>query len=90
MGRHGVDGSTLRQWIANYEAMGLSGIVATHTNSKYSVELKTAAIEAYLQGEGSLLEICKKYRIRSTRQLRNWIMVIKNFVPPEAKGDGSI
>jgi len=28
-----------------------------------------------LNGEGSLLDICQKYRIRDTRQLRDWIKV---------------
>jgi len=52
----GVDPATFRQWIANYEAMGPSGLAAQKTNNRYSVELKTAAIEAYLRGEGSQLE----------------------------------
>jgi transposase len=70
---YGVNKASFQQWIANYEAMGPSGLAAKRTNSKYSVELKTAAIEAYLQGEGSQVEICKRYSIRSTAQLRDWI-----------------
>jgi len=70
---YGIEPSTLRQWIANYEAMGPSGLAAQHTNTRYSVELKTTAVEAYLRGEASLLEICKRYSIRSKTQLRNWI-----------------
>jgi len=53
---YGIDPSSLRQWIANYEIMGLPGLSAVHTNNRYSVELKTAAVEAYLRGEGSQLE----------------------------------
>ncbi len=41
---YGVDPSSFQQWIANYEAMGPSGLVAQQTNNRYSVELKTAAI----------------------------------------------
>lgn len=70
---YGVNRASFRQWIANHEAMGPSGLAATHTNNKYSVELKTAAIEAYLRGEGGQVEICKMYSIRSTAQLRDWI-----------------
>ena len=44
-----------------------------HTNSTYSTEIKNAAVKAYLQGEGSHKEICKRYHIRSRTQLRNWI-----------------
>lgn len=71
--KYGIDPSTLRQWIVNYEAMGPSGLAAQQTNTRYSVELKTAAVEAYLRGEASLLEICKRYSIRSKRQLQDWI-----------------
>lgn len=72
---YGVDKSSFRQWIANYEAMGPSGLAAQQTNNRYSVELKTAAVEAYLRGEGSQVEICKKYSIRSKAQLQDWIRV---------------
>lgn len=68
-----VDSSSLRQWIANYEAMGPSGLAAQQTKNIYSVEFKIAAIEAYLRGEGSQMEICKRYQTRSKRQLRNWV-----------------
>ena len=39
----------------------------------YSAELKYQAVSDYLSGKGLLREICRKYKIRSTRQLRNWI-----------------
>ncbi len=70
---YGVKKTSISRWLANYEAMGASGLAPQGMNSQYSVELKTAAVEAYLEGEGSLTEICKRYRIRSERQLRNWI-----------------
>ena len=54
---YGVDPASFRQWITNYEAMGPSRLAAQQTNNRYSVELKTAAIEAYLRGEGSQLEM---------------------------------
>ena len=80
----GVGCASFRQWLANYESMGPAGLVNTHTNNRYCVELKTAAVEAYLQGQGSLQEICKRLSIRSPKQLRDWIkciMVIKIFGP---------
>ena len=44
-----------------------------HANKRYSKELKTEAVEAYLRGEGSLRELCKKFKISSKTQLMNWI-----------------
>jgi len=48
---YGVDRTSFRQWIANYEAMGPYGLAAVHANSKYSAEVKTLSVEAYLKGE---------------------------------------
>ena len=70
---YGIDRSTFQQWIANYEAVGPSGLLNTSTNNRYSAALKTAAVEAYLCGEGSLVDICKKFKIRSKTQLLDWI-----------------
>ena len=41
---------------------------------KYSKELKLEAIHAYLNGEGSLREISKKYGIVRCEQLRRWVL----------------
>ena len=70
---YGVHRTSFQQWIANYEAMGPSGLASVHTNSKYSRELKIEAVEAYIRGEGSQVEICKRYNIRSKKQLQDWI-----------------
>lgn len=70
---YGVEASSLRQWLANYESMGPTGLAAKPTNSTYSEALKLRAVAAYLRGEGSLASVCKKYRIRSKKQLRDWI-----------------
>lgn len=43
-------------------------------NKKYSVELKIQAVQSYLNGEGGLDVVCRKYGILSNRQLRDWIM----------------
>lgn len=42
-------------------------------NKNYPAELKYQAVGDYLSGKGSLREICRKYEIRSKRQLQNWI-----------------
>lgn len=83
---YGVDASTLRQWIANYEAMGPSGLITAKTKQRYTSELKTKAVEAYLRGEGSLRDICKKFRIRNKKQLREWITLYnKGHIDPQVE-----
>ena len=57
-------------------------------NKKYSPELKAAAVQAYLSGEGSLREICKEYGIKDTKTLRYWIACYnghKEFKRPSAE-----
>ena len=71
----GVDLATIRQWIAGYEAEGIEALVPHERNRSYSPELKERAVQEYLSGEGSLLVVSKKYGLRSTRQLRQWIKV---------------
>ncbi len=71
----GVDKATVRNWVGQYQAEGVSAFLSHGSNRKYSPERKETAVKAYLAGEGSLRDICTKYKIRDTRQLRAWIKV---------------
>ena len=46
----------------------------TPKNKKYSKELRKQAVEAYLRGEGSQREMCRKYEILDAHTLRDWIL----------------
>lgn len=70
-----VDGETLKQWIRQYEIEGTSAFLPGRKNKVYDQEMKLKAVRAYLAGEGSQQEICKKYEIRSKCQLQDWIKV---------------
>jgi len=83
---YGVNKASFQQWIANYEAMGPSGLAIRHTNNSYSTEQKTAAVEAYLRGEGSQVEICKRYCIPSKAQLQDWITLYNGHKELRATG----
>ena len=74
-----VDNSSMRRWVKQYEAEGAAGLLPQAKNRTYSVEVKMGAVLAYLKGKGSLLEICKEYKIRSTTQLRNWLKVYNAY-----------
>ena len=71
--RVGVDESSIRAWIAKYKSEGSYGLWQTEKNRVYSEELKLQAVTEYLAGSGSLREICNKHKIRSKKQLRDWI-----------------
>ena len=46
----------------------------THKNKKYSKELKIQAVQSYLNEEGSMDCICKRYGISDHSVLRDWIL----------------
>lgn len=69
----GIHESSFRLWIKRYEAEGSLAFVPSENNRIYDAELKRQAVKDYLSGSGALLEICKKYSIRSKTQLMNWI-----------------
>lgn len=71
----GVEKATIRRWVAWYKAEGNEAFQAAEKYRAYSPELKRQAVEAYLAGEGSQIEIATKYHLRSDKQLRNWIKV---------------
>ena len=87
----GVSKSSFQQWVKKYEAEGDQAFYKREEKRRYSPETKQQAVEDYLGGKGSQLEICKKYRIRSKHQLQNWIKVYNghgdfNFVKHSGGG----
>ena len=70
----GVRERTIARWRVRYETEGVAGFLS-QKNKSYSPELKRDAVRAYLSGQGSVLEICRVYKIRDEKQLRDWIKV---------------
>ena len=70
-----VDDSAIADWIRIYELEGVSAFCEEKKNKVYSLEIKTQAVLAYLKGEGSLQQICKKFKILYPSSLRHWIKV---------------
>ena len=68
-----VSHGAIKQWLITYQSLGPEGLMETSSNMHYSSELKEAAVMDYLAGAGSYIDLCKKYGIKSTRQLRNWV-----------------
>ena len=62
-----------RKWVNIYQNEGPCGLLEPVHNRNYPLELKLMAVNAYLCGEGSLLEIMKRYNIRSKKALQDWI-----------------
>ena len=85
-----VHETTIMEWIGRYQSLGSEGLKETSRKQPYSAELKEAAVIDYLSGIGSLRDLCKKYRIRSKSQLRNWISKYNGHEKLKSSGTGGI
>lgn len=85
--RLGISFQSFKQWVKNYEAMGIDAF-KTNQNKHYSQVEKEQAVAEYLAGEGSLMEVCQKFKILSTRQLRSWIKKYNCHEELKASGTG--
>ena len=68
-----VNDATIRRWVSRYKTEGPSGFLPKEHDRAYDKETKLLAVLDYLSGKGSLREICEKYGIRDSRQLRKWL-----------------
>jgi len=87
-----VDKSSIRGWIKQYEAEGAAAFLPYKRNRVYTAELKTKAVLSYLNGEGSLWDICQKYGIHTRCQLQSWLKVYNahgDFNSRKYSGGGS-
>ena len=71
----GIHQSVVNDWVRLYQTEGIGAFLPREANRRYDPVVKEAAVKDYLSGRDSLRGICKLYKIRSTRQLRDWIMV---------------
>lgn len=85
--RLGIDPCTVKLWVNKYRAMGMDTF-STKQNKHYTKEEKEQAVATYLAGEGSLMSICRKFKIHSTTQLRNWIKKYNGHEELKASGTG--
>jgi len=69
----GVSHRRIKEWVSMYESQGESALRDGPGQKRYSKELKAVTVEEYLSGGHSQLEVCAKYGLRSTFQLRDWI-----------------
>ena len=70
-----VHKSTVQEWVARYQNGGPLAFAKQEHNSIYPESIKRMAVEEYLAGNGSLIQISAKYGLRSKTQLRAWIKV---------------
>lgn len=68
-----VSCASVEGWVIKYRTFGPEGLIYKYKNTNYSEEIKIAAVNDYLNGKGSLRNICVKYKISSRSVLLGWI-----------------
>ena len=82
--------SAVSAWIRKYKTFGKEGLLNKKYNTSYSAQVKTQAVIDYLDGKGSLDDICIKYKISAIGILQQWIKKYnghKMFKTHVTKGD---
>ena len=87
----GVDKATIQRWRDLYLSDSPAALMTQRNNKVYSQELKLQAVLEYLDGKSSQEDIVKKYHLRSSKQLRNWIKVYNTHgeIKSRTSGGGS-
>ena len=86
-----VGKSNVQRWRDLYLSDGPTALMAQLKNKVYPQELKLQAVHEYLDGKSSQADIVKKYHLRSSCQLRNWIKVYTTHgeIKSRTSGGGS-
>ncbi len=79
---------TFSAWVSIYRNEGPSGLLYQTHNKSYSKSLKLAAITAYKNGEGSLIQITERFGVRSKRQLMDWLKMYNTHGEINCRGSG--
>ncbi len=74
--RAGLSGNgtdSFHKWINIYQNEGPTGLLEQSHYRHYSEEIKLQAVQDYLDGKGSFMNIAAKYGLRSKKQLQVWL-----------------
>jgi len=73
MSRYRISNFAFYDWRYRYSKYGIDGLKESKGWKEYSQELKENAIQDYLSGKFSPIEIAQKYEISSKSTLLNWV-----------------
>ena len=79
---------SFKQWVNIYRNEGPTGLLDQKNNKYYPEELKLRAVNDYLDGKGSQLDITARYGLRSKNQLQMWIKKYNTHGEIKCRGSG--
>lgn len=66
--------ATIYKWVAKYKLWGKEAFTTSLGNKSYTADFKKQAVEEYISGSASVLEIVAKYNIGSESVFRGWVL----------------
>lgn len=76
--KYKISTSTFHEWRYKYEKHGMDGLEESRKYKNYSKELKERALQDYLSGKYSQMEISKKYELTNRTVFKLWINKYNN------------
>lgn len=70
---YNVERTAIHRWSIKYDNEGLKGLEEIKKTTKYSSHTLIHAVEDYLTGNFSMLQIVKKYNLSGDSVLRQWL-----------------
>lgn len=76
-----------KRWHRVYQEQGAIGLFPTQGNNIYTKEFKQNVVEQYLNGAGSAVDLCAKYKISGADILLRWVKLynanreLKDYIP---------
>ena len=87
-GLENAGASSFPKWVSIYRNEGPAGLLEQKSYRHYPAEIKQAAVNAYLGGEGSFQEISERYGLRSSTQLKKWLKEYNTHGEIKSRGSG--
>ncbi|MBU3093423.1 transposase [Clostridium sp. CF011] len=83
-----VHKSSFQKWVIRYKSEGEAGLKHSSKNTSYTAKAKINIVKEYLDGHGSLNDLCIKYHISSNTVLCNWIKKYNGHENIKSSGTG--
>lgn len=71
---------SVRDWILAYQQRGVEALYPVTKNNCYTKEFKNEMVQRYLNGEGSVTDLCAQYEIPAHATLQNWISMYNSHI----------
>ena len=83
-----VHKSSFQKWVIRYKSEGEDGLKHSCKNTSYTAKAKINIVKEYLDGLGSLNDLCIKHHISSNTVLWNWIKKYNGHENIKSSGAG--